>query len=407
MGTGISKEQRKDYKTLENVLDYIATNYILTSDFKTLSKLYEEEYCSNLVILTRDIMEKNFNDMELTFLSQRLKGKDVIDKEITESVVYTTKERLKNADDSSHLRKKRMCESLAKFYVRIGHVFAAIVMTINPVYVYKDAGGNMIKTPMAEKDTIPKGAKDRHILREGMCYNRINQLRHGQDFVNIEDDGDITLSPDICSDSINITDEPGIPELETLYYDKYDYKTGNFDQMKDATKREYLRDVEKFYKVFTGSDTLPDNPIKSFSDIKLSEYNKSNICKHTNPIREKITGSLKDELFQKYALTLRDMVRKSNDVQKQLLEVVNKLFTYHENKDKKRIVRIRPELNEKSLNDIVSKTRHIILNYYLTCEKDFTQGVKLYESIVENQIKDTTKSQIDSLQEIREQMTQT
>ena len=33
----------------------------------------------------------NFNDMELTFLSQRLKGKDVIDKETTESVIYTTK----------------------------------------------------------------------------------------------------------------------------------------------------------------------------------------------------------------------------------------------------------------------------------------------------------------------------
>ena len=42
MGTGASK-QGKGYKTLENVLDHIASNYILTSDFKSLSKLYDEE----------------------------------------------------------------------------------------------------------------------------------------------------------------------------------------------------------------------------------------------------------------------------------------------------------------------------------------------------------------------------
>ena len=58
MGNTLSSE-KKTYKNLENVLDYIASNYILTSDFKSLTKLYEEEYCNNLVVLTQDIISKN------------------------------------------------------------------------------------------------------------------------------------------------------------------------------------------------------------------------------------------------------------------------------------------------------------------------------------------------------------
>ena len=39
-------------RPLSHILDYIATHYILTSDFASLRKLYEKEYCDKLVILT-------------------------------------------------------------------------------------------------------------------------------------------------------------------------------------------------------------------------------------------------------------------------------------------------------------------------------------------------------------------
>lgn len=398
MGTNISTEQRKDYKTLENVTDQIATHYILSADFKNLSKLYEEEYCNELVLLTRDIIDKNFNEMEVTYLAQRLKGKDVVNEEKTQDIIYTTKGRLVDrANESSKLRKKRICQGLSKFYVRIAHVFAAIVMTINPVYVYKDEAGNTIKTPLAQKDAIPKNARDRKISREGMCYNRINQLRHGQDFVNLPESGDMTLSPNICIEAPIPADEPGIPELEALYYDKYDYETGKFTGMKPETKNEYLRDVAKFYTAFTGKDPPEGALLQKFSDIKLSEYNKSRMCSSRNPMREKISGNIKDELFKKYANNVRDMIRKSRNVQNELLGIINQLFTYDANAEGKQIIRINPKLSESLLSEIVANTRSIIINYYLTCEQDYTQGVKLYESIVENQIKDTTLSQIESL----------
>ena len=102
------------------------------------------------------------------------------------------------------------------------------------------------------------------------------------------------------------------------------------------------------------------------------------------------------------------MMRKSRNVQNELLGIINEIFTYDiEKKTGKRLVRINPNLTEKKLDSIVDKTRRIIVNYYVTCEQDFERGVKLYESIVENLIKDTTISQIDSLEQTKEELTET
>ena len=406
-----SSTEKKTYKSLENVLDYIASNYILTSDFKSLTKLYEEEYCSNLVVLTSDIISKNFTEMELTYLAQRVKGKEIVNEERTDDIIFFNKSKLDKMESTtaSKLRKKRICQGIAKFYVKIAHVFSAIVMTINPVYSFKNEAGSTVKAPLSEKDTIPKNANNRRISREGMCFNRLNQLKHGQDFVNIPKDGNITLTPKLCIDKSSLVEEPGIPELQSLYYDKFDYEKGTFNSMKDSTKKQYIQDLNNFYKTFTGNEELPETPLQKFSDIKLRDYNQTEGCQGTQPfLKTKAQGNLKDKLFQKYALTLQDMMRKSRNVQNELLGIINELFTYDiEKKTGKRLVRVNPKLTEKILDNIVEKTRRIIVNYYVTCEQDFERGVKIYESIVENLIKDTTISQIDSLEETKEELTAT
>ena len=404
-----AKQDNDNFRSVEKVIDYIASNYILTADFKSLTRLYEEEYCNNLVVLTRDIIARNFNDMELTYLSQRIKGKEVVNEERTDDVVFFNKTKLENLDKHSRLRKKRICEGIAKFYVKIAHIFAAIVTTINPVYTYKDEQGNVVKTPLAEKDTIPKNARDRRISREGMCFQRINRLRRGQDFVHIPEDGNISLHPNICQPTGPLGNEPGIPELQDLYFDQYDYEKGKFTKMKPETEKEYVRDVHQFYKVFTGTDTLPENPPSSFRDIKLTDYASSPQCMGPNARwNTKVPGTLKDELFQKYALTLQNMMRNSKDAQDALLGILNELFTYDvDSDDTKKLVRIHPDLTESKVNDILAKTRQIIVNYYLSCETDYQKGVKLYETIVENQMKDTLVSQISSLEDTRDDLLHT
>ena len=38
------------------------------------------------------------------------------------------------------------------------------------------------------------------------------------------------------------------------------------------------------------------------------------------------------------------------------------------------------------LNEIIEKTRNIIIDLYINCEKDFKEGMKLFEAVVQNKI---------------------
>ena len=76
MGSSNSKVNlsTSNSRSFENVMDYIATYYILTSNFKNLTKLNDKKYCDRMVVLTSDIIQKQFNDMEITYLAQRIKN---------------------------------------------------------------------------------------------------------------------------------------------------------------------------------------------------------------------------------------------------------------------------------------------------------------------------------------------
>ena len=161
--TNSEKSDKQQFDNFYDVIDYIATYYILTMDFKSLSKLSEKEYCNKLVILTSDIINRHFNDTEVTYLAQRVKNGVDINELSKEQVTYVNKDMLESLDVSNDakksIKKKRVCIGIAKFYVKIAHIFAAIVMTINPVYMYKDVNGTTVKTGLMEKDKIPKNVQ--------------------------------------------------------------------------------------------------------------------------------------------------------------------------------------------------------------------------------------------------------
>ena len=52
----------KQFENFYQVIDYIASYYILTMDFKSLSNLSNKEYCDKLVVITSDIIKNYFND---------------------------------------------------------------------------------------------------------------------------------------------------------------------------------------------------------------------------------------------------------------------------------------------------------------------------------------------------------
>jgi hypothetical protein len=415
-------------KAIGQIIDYIATHYILTMNFESLKKLAEVEYCNKLVVLTSEIIEKNFIPLEISYLAQRTKNGVEINELEKDKVVFLNKDTLNDMDLQNPLKKKRVCIGIAKFYILIAHIFAAIVTTINPVYTYKDAMGNTVKASLYDKNKIPPNVA-RQIYKMNICQQRIDALKRGQDYTKFDgsnsnsnsnsndtnNNDEITVHPDICAFNLNVngnvknlSEEPGIAELMKLYYDdKYDYLTGQFTGMSEETKKDYEEDLRIFYNVFTGNneDKLPDN-IHSFADIRLRDYKSNKDCQGTNaPLNSSIKGKLSNKLFAEYAANIRKMIQHTNENQEGLLSVINKLFTYSINpQTQQKQIRVNPELNEDNIHKVMLETRAIIMKLYLTCEMDYTNGIKIYEAIVEQKILESAQSQIKILDKLSESL---
>ena len=404
--TNSTTSAEKEFKNFYDIIDYIATYYILTMDFKSLSKLSEKAYCDKLVVITSDIIERYFNDMEVTYLAQRIKDGAEVNDLKKEKIIFINKDKLESLDVSNDsqksIKKKRVCIGIAKFYVKIAHLFAAIVMTINPVYTYKDANGQTIKTGLLEKDTIPKNV-NRKLYKLNICDNRIRALKKGQ---QMDEKGNVTIQPKVCDMNIGVNgldktlaNEPGITELMKLYLDdNYDFSNGTFTGMSETTKTQFMKDLKLFYTTFTGNETMPAE-ITKFSDIKLKDYNKNPGCQGSNPtFKNKYTINKKDKLFVDYAENIQKMIQTAADNQSKLLSVINEIFTYViDPYSNKKVIRVNPKLTEETLQKAVEKSRRLIVDLYVKCESDYVNGIKLYEAIVESKILETTKKQIEQL----------
>ncbi len=411
--TTSNKEQNDKLspKSISQILDYIATYYILTMDFKSLRKLYDKEYCDKLVVLTSDIIDIYFTDLEITFLNQRIKNGVEVNELEKDKVVFFNKDDISKINIQNSIKKKRICMSISKFYIKIAHIFAAIVTTINPIYVYKDIEGNNVRASLFEKGKIPKNTP-REIYKLNICDNRINALKN-KNSLEVDIDGNLLVSPNVCNVNIGedgnsktLADEPGIPELEELYYDdNYDFKTGKFIGMSEKTKQIFESDLQIFYNIFTGKSSMPPE-IKKFSDIKLRDYHKMDECKGSDPLFErKYKGPLTNKLFSAYAKNLKNMIQTANKNQTALLQIINQIFVYAiDSQTGKKQIRISPSLTEEKLQKIVVETRALIIKLYLSCEMDYVNGLKMYEAILEQKILETSQNQINNLNKMSEKL---
>tara|TARA_B110000971_G_scaffold162338_1_gene165974 strand:- start:436 stop:1713 length:1278 start_codon:yes stop_codon:yes gene_type:complete len=403
-----SQSDEPKFDNFYDIMDFIASKYILTMNFKSLKNLAEKEYCNKLVILTSDIIQNHFNEVQITYLAQRVKGGVEVNDMTTKNVTFVTKDVLDGLDASNDaqksITKKRMCIGIAKFYVKIAHIFAAIVMTINPVYAYKDASGNLVNTGLLEKDKIPTNT-ERRLKKLNICDNRIRSLNNG--LVIDEVTKEATMNPTMCSINLDdkssvpksLFDEPGINELLTLYLDDdYDYTSGQFKGMTTKTKGRFMSDLKTFYTAFTGNETMPDT-ITKFSDIKLRDYNQKPGCQVNGILKQPLKISTTNDLYIKYAQNITQTISNASKNQAKLLSVINVLFSFTTDPyTKKKQVRVNPALTELTLQENVEKTRKLIVELYIKCETDYVSGLKIYESIVEKNIFETTQNQIKTLQ---------
>lgn len=385
----INKKNKKN--ELLTMINKIASKIILTQNFYDMKNLQNKQYCDKLVILTSKIIADKLDDLEITYLSQKLQKGNLVNKTATSNVTFIEKEDLNKLDvkdtKTKFKRKQRMCIGIAKYYITIAHIFASIVKTINPTYSYKNQANVKEVVDFFDKKKIPKNAVAK-MTKNNICQNRINSLigKHLKD-VDMN-------QPTFCN--INkgekvktLFDEPGIPELEKLYYDVFNYESGKFYKISEQSKEQYNKDLEIFYKAFTGKK-INEN-VKSFQNIQLVDYNKLAKCKSGE---FKKPYSKQDDLFKSYGEHIANMMKTSNESQKKLIQILKSLFV--ESQDGS--IAIHPLLDQKKLDSIVENTRNIIVNMYATCEENFKTGLFMFEAIIEHQIKSNTVKKIENLQ---------
>jgi hypothetical protein len=372
MGNNVSSQHN-------NNLDYIATNYILSMNFQSLRKMHDKAYCNKLTGLTSTILAQYVKHKDIHYLLDRVK--------YGEKNKENDNDTDKNTDNNiTAEEKQQVCNSISIFYVKIAHIFAAIMMALNPKYVFTDKNGKQIIIDIHDKNKIPKGIKP-EIQNMGLCNNLLNILTIKS----------FTDKPKFCSRNKQGETLTEMPEFMELYYDsEYNYKTGNFEGMSPKMKNIFEKDLQSFYYHFSGNLIMSD-AVKKFSDIKLKQYDNLNLCK--NPKIEPI--HYRNKLFAKYAANLKEMMIFVNNKQIALLNILDSLFITHEGD-----IRINPKITEHNIQDIIDNTRNNILELYLKCEDDFTENIKLHEAIIESLIILTTEGQIINLNELLKKNTE-
>jgi len=218
----------------------------------------------------------------------------------------------------------------------------------------------------------------------GICGVRISDL---EDMINESTDY-ININEKFCRNGRNISlgDEPGIPELEILYYDVYDYDLGVFNAMSKEAEKQYQIDLERFYFEFTGLSNMPQS-ITKFGDIKLNQYDKE--CDYTSVYSKSYHVSGSNRLMVKYARHIKTMIDSSHKKQKALIDILKELFVQVETPHVSEYnIAIHPSLTESNLNGIVKRTRSSIIELYSKCEHDYKKGIDLFKDVV-NHVKDT------------------
>ena len=197
MGAKASKSGDPKQSLVKNV-DYVATNLILTQNFEDMVNLANKEECDKLTALTSNVINKFLTSREVNYLAQRTKYGDVIDEMAKDKVIYLSSDDLKKLDIRNTVKKKRVCIGIAKFYVKIAHVFGAILTTVNPTIIYKTDDGDKVKVNLQHKSDIPENAEKIETREYNLCSKRYTALLNKYNYENIEQDTNIIVHPDIC-----------------------------------------------------------------------------------------------------------------------------------------------------------------------------------------------------------------
>jgi hypothetical protein len=288
---------------------------------------------------------------------------------------------------------------------------------------------------LENKQYIPDMVKEVKVENLNFCNSRISDLMDMDEIVDLAEgknlipgqtiDSTIKIKTKLCSSNLNnnnegysrtktVYDLPGFAELSRLYFDKYNASKGRFDRMSSESENEKKRNVALLYTLFTGNRNPPKD-IRSFKDIPLHSFNDTIECDNPDSLFNKTyIGTTKDKLFVEYVEQIKKMIFESNMIRNSLLEIIDRVFIVNpssasapsspvlESPNKDESVKtkfiIDPNLTYDDLDTLIVDARRIILNLYITCEKDFIKALKILQAIIEGQILETSQRQVKELE---------
>lgn len=118
---------------LRSTMKQIASTYILKAPFSELRQLasYNQKQLESYVFLTAEILNKTMSDREIEYLYTDIRGRPKV---TTEPVIFFKTADAKALDVPNAEKKRRLAVGIARFYVRILQLYAAIIDTLDPEF---------------------------------------------------------------------------------------------------------------------------------------------------------------------------------------------------------------------------------------------------------------------------------
>jgi hypothetical protein len=176
-------------------LNEIASTYILEQNFQDMIRLTNPAYCDDLVVMTSEILNQSYDDSQINYAYQVIykKGQSVGDAGVGNDPLHADALKSKEV-------KTKMCINIAKYYVKIAHLFAAIMTTLNPVFSWK--------TSASSKRAITKPVTDTGDIEDIADIGDMGDMEDTGEIGEMEDMGEVVEGGDI-GDEEQENDEKG------------------------------------------------------------------------------------------------------------------------------------------------------------------------------------------------------
>lgn len=360
MGNIQIKDIQEDNK-LDETINLLIYKYIASLNYSNLIELSTKANSNKLIIKLSEMLS-SLNPEQINYL-------------LAKKQIESTNDLLND------------CMKLAEYYVLIINLFTSITLTliVHPTLEFKKNKLN----------TIEKNI-DRNIL----AGNRLAILLNNKNIKEFQEkyhNGRITINSDICNfnqkggDSSTTYETSIIPELEELYYDKYNHNTGKFEGMSSKMRKKYKTDLDSFYKTLTGT-SIPSN-ITKFQEISLSKYLDNPSSSYHHNSSSSGSSSSSSDNFVNYIENINSILELITKYNTALLDVLKEIFIHNESNG----ITINSELTHEYIVKLTKTTINTIKEFYMYCEILYAKGVKIYIDIVNLQLLDTSAHQIENL----------